>query len=410
MSGRAAPAAGRLLEVAGPDLYRRNAFRVTGLPTDAPGRTVRERRQKATAALAVGASSELPLPAPATSEEIRAAFDDLGDAQRRIVDELFWLWSTPNATCSCVSSLHGDHDAAVRAHARALDAELAGDPGTGVLWADAAQRWTALLRRAAFWDHVRHRIHALDDRRLDESTLDALRDTLPRALVKPVVDLAAAADEPARLAAQAAQWFDGHSVADDLLAEASATLAGRISTMTRQAADQLYAGRPHDAAATLESAIPALHRLEGLAPHDRHRRTAGARNGAAVLLNNCALALINGSGPTPTAEAGRLLDSAHELATEAQTRRTIEANRAAADDRTPASYGRVAPPGGSLDMARNVGEVLKVGIFFASIAWGIHAIFGVVAGVIAAVLVALFMWLAISSTVEQVRARRGGPR
>ncbi|MFD1150602.1 hypothetical protein, partial [Saccharothrix hoggarensis] len=42
---RAKAAVTRLLDVAGPDLYRRNPFRVTGLATDASPREVRARRQ-----------------------------------------------------------------------------------------------------------------------------------------------------------------------------------------------------------------------------------------------------------------------------------------------------------------------------------------------------------------------------
>ncbi|MGH3916592.1 MAG: hypothetical protein ACRDTC_24750 [Pseudonocardiaceae bacterium] len=344
--GCGAAVATRLLEISGPDLYRRNAFRITGLPTDASARAVRERRQQVAAALAVGAcvrsDSELLLPAPATPHQFGAAFDDLDDVQRRVIEELFWFWETPDATCPCLRSLHGDHDAARRAHARALDYELdAQASGWSMweqserdeLWIDAAERWTVLLSRPAFWDHIHHRVHTLDDRRLGRSILDAIRNTLPRALVKPVVDLAVAAEDPTRLVHHATRWFAGQTIADDLLAEAAAALHRPIARLTAQATEQFDAGKPRGAIATAyHTVVPALRRLEGLAPHQRHRATATARDTVAVLLTHCALTLMDNLEPIPTAEIGELLDTAYGLAAKAETRRTISNNRAILDD------------------------------------------------------------------------------
>ncbi|MGH3913568.1 MAG: hypothetical protein ACRDTC_09170 [Pseudonocardiaceae bacterium] len=290
----------------------------------------------------VRSGSELPLPAPATPHQVGAAFDDLADAQHRLIEELFWFWDTPDATCPCLRSLHSDHDAALRAHARALDHEL--DAQTGgwstweqserdELWIDAAERWTVLLSRPAFWDHIHSRLHTLDDRRLGRSTLDAIRDTLPRALVKPVVDLAAASEDPMRLTHHAARWFAEQNVADDLLTEAAATLHRTITRLTDQATGQFDAGRPRDAITTIyHTVVPALRRLDGLASHQRHRDTATARDSVAVLLTKCALALMASLGPIPMAEIGELLDSAYGLATKAETRRIISDNRAILDD------------------------------------------------------------------------------
>ncbi|ONI90913.1 hypothetical protein ALI22I_10790 [Saccharothrix sp. ALI-22-I] len=83
--------------MAGPDLYRRNPFRVTGLRTDASPREVRARRQ-----LSVGVSTlvggvpprddRLPLPDDPSPEQVRNAFDELGHTGHRLVGELFWWW------------------------------------------------------------------------------------------------------------------------------------------------------------------------------------------------------------------------------------------------------------------------------------------------------------------------------
>ncbi|MGH3615884.1 MAG: hypothetical protein ACRDRK_25475 [Pseudonocardia sp.] len=245
----------RLRETAGPHLYQHNAFRIIGLSTDVTRRALRDFRQKVTLAADLGRPverGELPLPVPATTEEILAALDDLLDPQRRIVHELFWFWDTPDSSCSCVSSLHADHDAAVRAHACVLDMELAAKHCSDAPpvserqehWVDAAARWCALLHRNAFWDHVRHRIEVLDDRRLDESTVDELRDTLPRALVTPVVDLAVQAPAPSWLVTQAERWQTGPHIVEDLLTEATAPCSRTSGRSTPRPISSTRPARP----------------------------------------------------------------------------------------------------------------------------------------------------------------------
>jgi len=330
----------RLREIAGPDLYRRNAFRITGLPTDVDRRTVRQRRQQVTAALAVGADIDPPLSVRIEQDQAPALFDLLGDEPRRLVDELFWLWGAPGATCSCARLRHRDHDAAVRAHSQALDREASVGSLSSEelgeldqLWADAARRWKLVLRSTAFWDHVRHRITVLDDRRLGASAVDLLRDAVPATLVKPVVDLAVAAPDPARQAAHARRWPVPASVLEDQLEEATAPLFDRLGTLMGEAGAAPDRCRPIDTASVVhEHVMPALRRLDAIVPHERHRRTAAARDGAATLLNNCATFLLGQSGSTAAGQARQWLDSGHELAVGDETRRTIEQNRTELDE------------------------------------------------------------------------------
>jgi hypothetical protein len=174
---RSRAAADLLLEVTDPDLYRRNPFRVTGLATDAGSRQVRQRRRLVLDAFDIGATpavndKRLPLPRPPSKDEVRAAFDVLERPDQRLVDELFWWWGEPG-TCGCDDLLHQLHDIAVEEHAKALDLEA---NGTGVSaeerfeqWTDAADAWMEALDEEGFWDHVRHRLRVLSDRRLDES-------------------------------------------------------------------------------------------------------------------------------------------------------------------------------------------------------------------------------------------------
>lgn len=333
---------GGLRELAGPGMYRRNAFRITGVPTDADRRTVRGRQQQVMPALRLGADIDLGHSLPVTADEVANAFDRiLGDPRLRVVDELLWLWDTPDATCGCAASLHRDHDAAVRAHSAALDLEAAGGPtGTAPddaerLWEEAATLWGKALRRAAFWDHVRHRIARLDDRQLDESLVDTLRDELPGALVTPLMELAAAPGTgQARLARQARGWpMVSERTVDDQLERSAARIYERVDTAVEKAGRPLDEGRPAEAAGIVyEEALPAVRHLEALVPHRRHRRTASARNTVAIVLNNCATALIDTLGPDAAGTARPWLATATELATDHSGLAAIRQNAATLDE------------------------------------------------------------------------------
>lgn len=345
-----------LLEAAGPQMYRRNAFRITGLPTDADRRAVRQRQQRITPALELGADVDLGHSLPVRLDDVRGAFDRiLGDPRRRLVDELFWLWdgaaggssnganpvtTTTTTACSCPKSLHADHDAAVRAHSAALDLEAENDALSAGprldeavrLWSDASRLWGQVLRRAVFWDHVRHRIAALDDRQLDESVIDTFREAMPGTLVKPLIELAAAASAPAdrlRLAKLARDWpLVPSGTVDDQLEEAAAPHYESLRATAKRASSQLEEGDWDGAAAEVyDHALPALAMLESLVPHARHRRTASARNDVAVLLNNCATAATDGLGPAANLNASKWFRTAAELATDPVTQQTVRTNR-----------------------------------------------------------------------------------
>ncbi|MFD9948145.1 septum formation family protein [Nonomuraea sp. NPDC059023] len=333
-----------MAEAAGSALYTRNAFRVTGLSTYADRRTIRRRRQKVLSALEVGADFDLGHDLPVGHDEVRAAFDRLQlDPRLRLVDEVFWLWETPDASCSCPASLHRDHDLAVLAHSAALDRELA--PGHPVgqdltdlkyLWSEAGRQWGMVLRRAVFWDHLRHRIEALDDRQLAESDIDALRGELPTALVKPLIELTARQGPGQwRLANVARSWpMVPGRVIDDLLEEIAAPIYEEIRAALQAALQALEAGDPMRAAEIVdERAVPCVPRLEKLVPHERHRATANVRDEIAIVLNNCAAALLDRYGPAAVDLSVRgLLDKAAGLTSDPHTVERIKQNRDAMDE------------------------------------------------------------------------------
>ncbi|MGO4428910.1 hypothetical protein AB4Z54_61825, partial [Streptomyces sp. MCAF7] len=118
-NGTAPVAMERLRELAVPELYQRNAFRVTGISTMATRRTILQQKQHiisaARADVDIPAAGELPLTGRRSVKQYGAAFEIIGHPQRRIVDELFWLWGAPDGACGCDPALHQAHDAAVRA-------------------------------------------------------------------------------------------------------------------------------------------------------------------------------------------------------------------------------------------------------------------------------------------------------
>ncbi|GAA0252828.1 hypothetical protein [Cryptosporangium japonicum] len=337
-----------LRESATPALYRRNTFRLTGLPTGADRRTVRERRQKVLTRLEVGADVDGAAVdgaavdgaaadgAGADRREVARAFDlILGDPRRRLVDELFWYWDGDTTACSCPSTLHRDHDEAVLSHREVLEREARSvqlsDGERRELdedWADAAAEWASVLRRVAFFDHVRHRIAVLDDKQLDESALDVIRDELPLVLVKPLVLLAAGSpDRPARLRAAALAWPAPRDQVLDLLEQSAEPLYDDVTAALQEARDALESNRPLAAATALStSAVPRLARLDALAPAAEHRRTSRTRNDVAIAFNNCAVQDIDTRGAPAEQAARRWLGTAKSLATDADTRTAITRN------------------------------------------------------------------------------------
>lgn len=328
-------ASAELREIAGSELYRRNAFRITGLPTTVDRRTARQRQQQLNAALQVGADIDTGSGQPADPDEVRAAFDRiLGDPRRRLVEEVFWLWDTGDTTCNCPRQVHKAHDEAVRAHAAVLSEEIAGQKPANAsrlddAWNAASQNWRTALAAPAFWNHLRHRVTSLDDRQLTVADAESLRTELPLALLKPLTDLASAAPDPARLAAHARKWPAPEMEINLRLEEAAAPLYDEVDTEVRTALEILDTGDTDRAANHIYiAARPPLHRLTKLVPHKRHRRTAESRDKVSVALNNCATRLIE-AGAVFDGRAEKWLNDAAELAAGPRSLDTIHQNQRA---------------------------------------------------------------------------------
>lgn len=322
-----------LRDVAGRNLYRRNAFRVTGMLTVVDRKVVRRRQRQVLPALEAGADVDLGI--PAKLDEVRTAFDRLlENPHRRLVDELFWLWGAETA-CGCPATLHDQHDKAVLAHSAALDLMTSGKPDLDKaeqLWSDADRLWTTVSRDDDFWHHVQTRIAALDERQLDGSVVNGLREQLPFTLFQPLLDLATEpSDNQGWLVEQTHAWRGLPPESIDHLLETAATphyeAAGAAIT---EASDALRADGPERGAAVVyQQVMPELRRLKVLVPHRRHRRTARLRDRAALVLNSCAVDLFNRDGPSAGPQTEKWLETARRMTTDRQTLETIGANLSA---------------------------------------------------------------------------------
>jgi len=224
-----------LSEVARPELYRTNAFRLLGLPVTATSLDIRRQLNKHQMMQDYGggvppARQPLPLMPSPEGEEVRKASHHLGDSQRRLLDELFWFWPLDRERGGKDPALEalarGDiataysewtvqsgsgyeagiamHNRAVLQHALALDFESRltwGDVpedayvNCAAVWHEAFRCWSDLLQREDFWSSLTDRVREFDDARLTTGSVRRIRDSLPSALLAINAQLAVEAAE-----------------------------------------------------------------------------------------------------------------------------------------------------------------------------------------------------------------------
>lgn len=323
----------RFADLAGMRLYRRNIFAVTGLPADAQGRAVRSHRQRLEARLAVEETwpgdADSPLVGGHRKDEVRTAFEEFQDPRRRLVDELLWRWGDTDFGCGCPRAVHQGHDAAVRFHALALEAEAGRVEATtderDRLWSGAAVHWAELLERPEFRRHITHRISALDDPRLTEHSAYDFLDGLPRLIASPFTELADAPGLRPRLARVCARWAEHAPFAKllpEVFEERVEAAIEKIHEGRLSARDKMNAQMYGDAVDIMRGKV--LPEFQGLEPFRafmsewRYEETAHA---VAVALNNLAVALQEYHRLKPPSAAQRktvveLAETAYEIAPE----------------------------------------------------------------------------------------------
>ena len=213
-----------LLNMARPDIYRINAFRILGLPTTASRKESHSHLRKLELAEKFGNSVQiergiLPLTPPPDADARQAAAQRLNEPEQRLVDELFWFWplslgASADKDDALVAMRSGDfsgavslwkrheegsseanvsmHNLAIMYHALALDLEYVGE--TQALakkqiqqkqeyWEQAFPRWQILLNHEGFWRRLTARIREMDDPRLTTGTARRIREGLPLVLL-----------------------------------------------------------------------------------------------------------------------------------------------------------------------------------------------------------------------------------
>lgn len=203
-----------LIEAATKDLFRRNAFRITGLPVDATPRDVGRHADKLKMMIELGHgasahTSAFPLNPPATADQIREATQRLKDSEQRIIDEFFWFWPEDfgqSQNDPAIQALvRGDsgaalqrwrddetgmvaqHNLAVFWQLAALEREhklLSGGPDADHrreiedCWRSSFKYWERLAGDDRLWDMVAARIRQLDDARLTTGFARRMRASL----------------------------------------------------------------------------------------------------------------------------------------------------------------------------------------------------------------------------------------
>ncbi|HET6742528.1 MAG TPA: septum formation family protein [Kribbella sp.] len=321
------PIVDELRRLAGPDLYRRNAFRVSGLLADADARTTRQVAQRLRAALEVGADIDLGTATSRDPHEIQAACDlILGDPRRRLVHEMFAPWGDDVSQCGCAPAVHQNHDAAVTAHSDAIAREQ--DSGTpDAEWRRAWQSWSKVVGATAA--HLESRVRALDDRQLDGAAVTGIERELPRTLVQPAVDLATTGPvfRAGPLVKVARKFPQAEQLHRRLLETAAAPfyedLEERRTVLGRRIGDEPADGIVAEIQIDL---LPKLRRLDALLPPKENHRTSALHDQVAILLNNCAVDLMN-NGQDGDGRVETWLDLATELAIDQREHDLINENR-----------------------------------------------------------------------------------
>jgi hypothetical protein len=221
--GGAASLEALLRSIGAPDLYLRNAFRISGLSVDASTGDLRRRAQQVRAVQALGGAPATagplpPSPAP-DLDAVLQALAKLRDPLTRLVDEFFWFWPESDGdpgldalTAGRVDdaenrwqrvesrSPYAVHNLAVLNHAIALDDELAQPQrkliGAPRRWREAYKYWIDAWRSDAHWAAFAERVGRAGHPGLTGWVASALRERLP--LVLSSVNATIAADSMER--------------------------------------------------------------------------------------------------------------------------------------------------------------------------------------------------------------------
>ena len=362
-----------LLQVAGPDLYRQNAFRVAELPVDATARDLARRQQMVEMAheaglpVPPGPGRALPLEDGGNSSALAEAMQRLRDPEQRLVDEFFWFWphilrhshddpalaALARGDARAASDLWLElersaseanvsmHNLAVLAHVTALDLECAArtrplsereQRQRDAAWSQAYRRWRGLIDYEGFWSRLTARIRDLDDPRLPTGTARRLQATLPLALLSINAQLAAAAaqrgdaaDAKRQLQTMEQSGLE-RSAIDEALRRTVEPLRGRLKTICKSSDAEGDADPPHAnqaARRVMEQARPILAVADSLLPAG-HPVRDGMHDEVALTALSCQITY--GARTDDWKDSLALLEMALPIAAGGAARARIEEN------------------------------------------------------------------------------------
>jgi hypothetical protein len=201
-------------------LYKKNIFRITGLPVDATTKEIARQAQKLQMQEEIGEEITGSKPAFAlkinpTSEEIRAALSRMKEPQHRLVDEFFWYWPEKFGESkndpAIQAMMSGDaqgainiwrqrqkegsdvakHNMAVMFHMYAVDwslyhvlydIDVSMVDEIKVYWRKAFDRWEDLVDSDEIRDILKERIRSIGDEALTTGFVKRMLTDLPVAL------------------------------------------------------------------------------------------------------------------------------------------------------------------------------------------------------------------------------------
>jgi len=209
-----------LLELATPDLYNQNAFRLLELPIEANDRELHrrcdlmEKAFRSKLPIPPGSARILPRVLAPDDHEVSTVAHALSDLERRLAHEFWWFWPLTSGQANADHALRlltkGDeagvlvvrkqaaalssaegavarHNLAVFHHVKALDMDMEKNPEKSIPelddhWKQADHYWAEVQDDEAFWGLLTKRIRHINDPSLTTGAARRLRATLPVAL------------------------------------------------------------------------------------------------------------------------------------------------------------------------------------------------------------------------------------
>jgi hypothetical protein len=328
-----------LMQAAAPDIYRINAFRISGLNVNATTREISNQIQKNQmlekyGGILVNHKSPFPIEPPPDIDKLRQALHRLRDPETRIIDEFFWFWPHNldnevkdnaleslarndiktaeslwiNYEATLTESNVSRHNLAVLSHLLVLDIELNGlslkEDDLKLrdkYWKDTFKRWKLLLEHEGFWSRLTARVRQMDDPRLTTGFVKRLRESLPYAIIQINASLALKAAEAGNKKEASRQIClmngsgFGKEVTSATLKHVTKPLRNRIKSICKSYSDEIYSDKKNELDACkklIDNTKELLDTIDILLPQD-NTITEGAHDEVALAGTSMAISYAN---------------------------------------------------------------------------------------------------------------------